>query len=58
MVIKDSQGKESEVELKADLVLLAMGFVHPIKDKLITDLGIKLDKEGMLKQMILIIKQI
>ena len=34
MVIKDSQGKESEVELKADLVLLAMGFVHPIKDKL------------------------
>ena len=46
MVIKDSQGKESEVELKADLVLLAMGFVHPIKDKLIKDSGIKLDKRG------------
>ena len=46
MVIKDSQEKESEVELKADLVLLAMGFVHPVKDRLIKDSGIKLDSRG------------
>ena len=33
----------SEFELRADLALLAMGFVSPITAGLVTDLGIKLD---------------
>ena len=48
MVIKDSQGKESEVELKADLVLLAMGFVHPKHDGLISQFKLKKDEKGNL----------
>ena len=36
----------SEFELKADLVLLAMGFVHPVREHLLTDLGVKLDPRG------------
>ena len=36
----------SEFELKADLVLLAMGFVHPLHDGLLTSLGVKLDGRG------------
>ena len=35
--------------IKADLVLLAMGFVHPIKDKLIDDSGLELDARGNVK---------
>ncbi|MEN8229728.1 MAG: glutamate synthase subunit beta [Bacteroidota bacterium] len=31
------------VQIEADLILLAMGFVHPIHDGLLTDLGISLD---------------
>ena len=46
MILKESNGPESEITLKADLVLLAMGFLHPKKDKLIKDLGIKLDDRG------------
>ena len=30
--IKELKGKDSEIILKADLVLLAMGFLHPKKD--------------------------
>ena len=41
MTLKESKGPKSEIILKADLVLLAMGFLHPKKDKLIEDLGIK-----------------
>jgi glutamate synthase (NADPH/NADH) small chain len=33
----------SEFVLKADLVLLAMGFVHPVIDGMVTELGLKLD---------------
>src|SRR3712207_6440075 len=33
----------TEFELKADLVLLAMGFVHPVHEGLLTDLGVALD---------------
>lgn len=33
----------TEFDLKADLVLLAMGFVHPVHDGLISDLGVELD---------------
>jgi glutamate synthase (NADPH/NADH) small chain len=48
-VVRLENGKEvpgSEFELKADLVLLAMGFVHPIHDGLLKDLGVKLDARG------------
>lgn len=34
----------SEFSLKADLVLLAMGFVHPIRDGLLEDLGVDMDE--------------
>jgi glutamate synthase (NADPH/NADH) small chain len=36
----------SEFELKADLVLLAMGFVSPIHDGMIEQLGVTLDQRG------------
>ncbi len=36
----------SEFELKADLVLLAMGFVHPVHDGLLQELGVELDERG------------
>jgi glutamate synthase (NADPH/NADH) small chain len=36
----------SEVEMPADLVLLAMGFVHPVHEGLIRDLGVALDARG------------
>jgi glutamate synthase (NADPH) small chain len=36
----------TEFELKADLVLLAMGFVHPIHDGMVKNLGVKLDARG------------
>lgn len=36
----------SEFELKADLVLLAMGFVHPVHDGLVEELALKKDGRG------------
>ena len=36
----------SEFELKADLVLLAMGFVHPVHEGMLKSLGVKLDGRG------------
>jgi len=36
----------SEFQLKADLVLLAMGFVSPVHDGLLERLGVKLDGRG------------
>jgi glutamate synthase (NADPH/NADH) small chain len=36
----------SEFDLKADLVLLAMGFVAPMQEGMIKDLGVKLDPRG------------
>jgi glutamate synthase (NADPH/NADH) small chain len=45
-LLQDSKGKNSEITLKADLVLLAMGFVHPKKNNLINDLGVSLDNRG------------
>jgi glutamate synthase (NADPH/NADH) small chain len=39
----------SEFELKADLVLLAMGFVHPTTEGLINSLGVALDERGNVK---------
>lgn len=39
----------SEFELKADLVLLAMGFIHPIHEGMINDLNVELDERGNVK---------
>jgi glutamate synthase (NADPH) small chain len=36
----------TEFELKADLVLLAMGFVHPVHEGMLKNLGVKLDARG------------
>ena len=36
----------TEFEIKADLVLLAMGFVHPLHEGMVTGLGLKLDPRG------------
>jgi glutamate synthase (NADPH/NADH) small chain len=36
----------SEFELPADLVLLALGFVHPVHEGLVRDLGLQLDARG------------
>ena len=36
----------SEFELKADLVLLAMGYVHPVHEGMLKNLGVALDKRG------------
>lgn len=36
----------SEFEVEADLVLLAMGFVHPEKRGLVEELGVELDGRG------------
>tara|TARA_B100001059_G_C17654892_1_gene486409 strand:- start:449 stop:892 length:444 start_codon:yes stop_codon:yes gene_type:complete len=52
----DSNGKMKMNELgatsdniPADLVLLAMGFVHPIHDGILNDLSIELDNRGNVK---------
>jgi glutamate synthase (NADPH/NADH) small chain len=39
----------TEFEVKADLVLLAMGFVHPVHDGMIKTLGVELDPRGNVK---------
>jgi glutamate synthase (NADPH/NADH) small chain len=39
----------SEFQLKADLVLLAMGFVHPIFEGMLEELGVELDSRGNVK---------
>jgi len=44
MVMREMPG--TEFELKADLVLLAMGFVGPVHDGLLTDLGVAKDPRG------------
>lgn len=36
----------SEFDLKADLVLLAMGFVHPVHEGMVKSLGVKVDGRG------------
>lgn len=50
---RDDKGRQvmaevpgSEFELKAGLVLLAMGFVHPVHEGLLRDLGVALDERG------------
>jgi glutamate synthase (NADPH) small chain len=39
----------SEFEIAADLVLLGMGFVHPVRDGLLSDLGVALDERNNVK---------
>jgi len=39
----------TEFDLRAGLVLLAMGFVHPVHEGLIEDLGVALDPRGNVK---------
>jgi glutamate synthase (NADPH/NADH) small chain len=39
----------TEFEVKADLVLLAMGFVHPVHEGLVKSLGLELDQRGNVK---------
>ena len=38
--------EDSEFKIEADLVLLAMGFVHPIHEGLVNNLSLKLDQRG------------
>ena len=38
--------EDSEFKIEADLVLLAMGFVHPIHEGLVNNLSLKLDNRG------------
>src|SRR5262249_19003495 len=45
--IKPIAGTEFEVE--AELVLLAMGFVHPVHEGMIEELGLALDQRGNVK---------
>jgi glutamate synthase (NADPH/NADH) small chain len=40
---------DTDFEIKADLVLLAMGFVHPMQKGLVEQLGLALDARGNLK---------
>jgi len=51
--LKDASGRwqmreipGSEFQLKADLVLLAMGFLHPVHEGLLAELGVELDPRG------------
>ena len=47
--MKMSEIKGSEFSFEVDLVLLAMGFVHPIHEGLIKELGVKLTSSGNLE---------
>jgi glutamate synthase (NADPH/NADH) small chain len=40
---------DTDFELRADLVLLAMGFVSPIHEGMIAELGLDLDQRGNAK---------
>jgi glutamate synthase (NADPH/NADH) small chain len=44
-----SEVEGSEFELKADLVALAMGFVHPVHEGMIDELCVALDARGNVK---------
>ena len=43
---KMNEQEGSGFELRADLVLLAMGFVSPVQEGLLASLGVDLDKRG------------
>ena len=46
---KMSEKPDSAFTLEADLVLLAMGFVHPVHEGLLQQLGVELDGRGQIK---------
>lgn len=46
---KFSEIPDTEFEIEADLVLLAMGFVHPIQDGMVNELGVELDPRKNVK---------
>jgi glutamate synthase (NADPH/NADH) small chain len=37
---------DTREDIEADLILLAMGFVHPVHEGILTELGVKLDPRG------------
>ena len=41
--------ENSKFEIEADLVLLAMGFVHPLQEGLLNDLDVEFDERGNVK---------
>ena len=41
-----SEVEGSEFSLQADLVMLAMGFVHPVHEGMLQELGVKFDERG------------
>ncbi|MDD5595231.1 MAG: glutamate synthase subunit beta [Candidatus Omnitrophica bacterium] len=41
--------KGSEFEIEADLVILALGFLHPEHNELLSNLGVEFDKKGNVK---------
>ncbi|MCC6134059.1 MAG: glutamate synthase subunit beta [Candidatus Contendobacter sp.] len=43
------ESPDSEFEIKADLVLLAMGFVHPVHVGMLQELGVALDERGNIR---------
>jgi len=47
MIVKELPGTQFEID--ADLVLLAMGFLHPEHEGLVKDLGVTLDERGNIK---------
>ena len=46
---KMSEKADGAFSLEADLVLLAMGFVHPVHEGLLKDMGVELDGRGQIK---------
>jgi glutamate synthase (NADPH) small chain len=46
---KMSEKADGAFSLDADLVLLAMGFVHPVHEGLLKDMGVELDSRGQIK---------
>ena len=46
---KMSEKPDGAFSLDADLVLLAMGFVHPVHEGLLKDMGVELDSRGQIK---------
>ena len=46
---KMGEKERSEFTLEADLVLLAMGFVHPVHEGLLQELGVERDPRGNIK---------
>ncbi len=41
-----SEVEGSEFTVKADLILLAMGFLHPVQEGMLAELGVELDNRG------------